>query len=304
MKRAFAFYTLMMTLVFLSHTSAQTVTFGYVEWPELTVKTEVAATVLEAIGYDTEALSLSLPLVLRGVSTGDLDVFLGLWMPSMTSMIEPYLDNGTITQVGVILDETIYRPAVPGYVYEAGVHSLADLNAHADRFDAQIYGIEPGNDGNELVLGMIDEDVYDLSDWRLVESSTEGMLAAVRNAINRERWIVFLGWSPHWMNTEFDMAYLDDPENIWGEDGYVGAIMNTAYAESHPDLARFFSQFEVDADTMSVWTEEFSLQGLEPSAIANTWIPENMDVVLGWLEGVSAADGRPAGDVLQEVLGQ
>jgi glycine betaine/proline transport system substrate-binding protein len=304
MKRLFTFCMLILSLVFLSQGSAQTVTFGFVEWPELTVKTEVAATVLEAIGYDTGALSLSLPLVLRGVSTGDLDVFLGLWMPSMTGMIEPYFEDGTITQVGVILDETIYRPAVPSYVYDAGVQSLADLNEHAERFGAQIYGIEPGNDGNELVFQMIEENIYDLSGWTLVESSTEGMLAAVRNAINRNNWIVFLGWSPHWMNTEFDMTYLDDPENIWGEDGYVGVIMNSAYAESHPNLARFFSQFKVDADTMSTWTEEFSLQGLEPSAIANTWIPANMDVVLAWLEGVTATDGRPAGDVLREAFGQ
>lgn len=71
------------------------------------------------------------------------------------------------------------------------------------------------------------------------------MLSELERATRREAWIVFSGWTPHWMNQVFDIAYLDDPEGIWGEEGYVGTLVNTAYLADNPNLARFFAQFAV-----------------------------------------------------------
>ena len=139
--------------------AAQTVRFGYVEWPGVTVKTQVAAAVLETLGYDTQTQSLSVPIVLKGLSEGDLDVFLGVWRPSMDAMVEPYLadtGDGSVTLAARNLEPTVYRPAVPTFVAETGVTSLADLAANAGEFDGKIYGIEPGNDGNTIILNMID----------------------------------------------------------------------------------------------------------------------------------------------------
>ena len=43
----------------------------------------------------------------------------------------------------------------------------------------RFYGIEPGNDGNRLILDMIGEDAFGLGEFELVESSEQGMLAQV-----------------------------------------------------------------------------------------------------------------------------
>jgi len=45
-----------------------------------------------------------------------------------------------------------------------------------------IYGIEPGNDGNRLILRMVQQNLFGLGDFRLVESSEQGMLAEVERA--------------------------------------------------------------------------------------------------------------------------
>ena len=46
---------------------------------------------------------------------------------------------------------------MPTYVADAGVKSLTDIGKYKDKFDGKIYGIEPGNDGNRIILDMIDE---------------------------------------------------------------------------------------------------------------------------------------------------
>ncbi len=290
--------TLVLTLSFSLASAQEEVRFGYVEWPGVTVKTHVASEILTALGYDTEMDSLSVPLVLRGVSEGDLDAFLGVWVPSMNGMIDPYLDDDSVTQVAVNLGETVYRPAVPTYVYDAGVTSLADLAANSEQFEQDFYGIEPGNDGNQIMLDAVANGTYGLSDWDIVESSTEAMLAAVGRATDRDEWIVFLAWSPHWMNAVYDIRYLDDPEGIWGSDGYVATVMNTESAEAMPNVSLFLSQLQVTPEMQNLWIDRYSRQGQDPAEVASTWISENLDVVLQWSEGVTTADGAPASEVL------
>jgi glycine betaine/proline transport system substrate-binding protein len=283
--------------------AAQEVRFGYVEWPEAVMKTQVVADVLEALGYETTAQSLSVPLVLKGVSTGDLDVFLETWLPSMESMVAPYLDDGSITMSAHNLDGTLYAAAVPTYVYEAGVTSLADLDAHADRFGREYYGIEPGNDGNEIMRRAIEADTYGLSDWQLVESSEQGMLQMVERATQRGEWIVFSGWQPHWMNSAFEMSYLDDPEDIWGGEGFVATVANTQFLEDNPNLARFFEQVAVSLETQGDWIDQYGRQGRDPEEVAREWITANLASVTDWVDGVTTASGEAAEGALEAAFG-
>ncbi len=287
----------------LSLGAAQEVDFGYVEWPEAVMKTHVVSDVLEAMGFETTMQSLSVPLVLKGVSTGDLDVFLETWLPSMQSMVEPYLADGSLTMSARNLEGTLYRAAVPTYVYEAGVTSIADLAPNAEQFSSEYYGIEPGNDGNEIMRKAIEADTYGLSDWKLVESSEQGMLQMVGRATERGDWIVFSGWKPHWMNTAFDISYLDDPEDIWGGEGYVATVANTQYLEANPNLARFFRQFTVTTETQSGWIEAYGRQGRDPEEVSGAWIRANLATVKGWAEGVKTADGEDAGAALEAAFG-
>lgn len=283
--------------------AVQEVRFGYVEWPEAVMKTQVVADVLEALGYATTAQSLSVPLVLKGVSTGDLDVFLETWLPSMESMVTPYLDDGSITMSAHNLEGTLYRAAVPTYVYEAGVTSLADLDAHADEFGREYYGIEPGNDGNEIMRRAIEADTYGLSGWQLVESSEQGMLQMVERATQRGEWIVFSGWQPHWMNSAFEMSYLDDPEDIWGGEGFVATVANTQFLEANPNLARFFEQVSVSLETQGDWIDQYGRQGRDPEEVAREWITTNLASVTDWVDGVTTVSGEAAEGALEAAFG-
>ncbi len=52
------------------------------------------------------------------------------------------------------------------------------------------------------------------------------MVSQVKRAIDRQQWVVFLGWAPHPMNNNFDIAYLDGGDDYFGPN-YGGASVYT-----------------------------------------------------------------------------
>ena len=136
-------------------------------WTDIQVTTGATSVVLEALGYEPQVSTLSVPVTYASLKNKDIDVFLGNWMPSMTADIKPYLDDKSVEQIGTNLEGAGYGLVVPQYVADAGVKSLADLGANADKFGGKIYGIEAGNDGNRIIQTMIDDPKNNLkaSSW-------------------------------------------------------------------------------------------------------------------------------------------
>ncbi|MFW5809107.1 MAG: ABC transporter substrate-binding protein [Halanaerobium sp.] len=270
----------------------ETIDFGYVEWPGVTVKTHVAAKVAEYLGYETEMTAGSQSIIFKSLDTGDLDVFLGNWLPTMKMHFDEYEEKDAVHNVRVNLEDVTYRTAVPEYVYEAGVKSMADLEEHADKFNKEIYGIEPGNDGNIIIQDAIENDTYNLGDWTIKESSTAGMLSSVQRAYDNEEWIAFNGWKPHYMNVMFDLKYLEDPEGIWGEDDSVHTVARNGYQDENPNFYKFLEQFTVPAPVQNKWIDEYQNKDRDPEKVAEEWIANNLDIVNQWVFGVESTDGR------------
>ena len=133
----------------------ETVTFSDVGWTDITATTAATSVVLDALGYETETLVLSVPVTYTSLASGDVDIFLGNWMPTMEADIAPYRDAGTVDTVRANLTGAKYTLATNAAGAAQGIADFADIAGAADALDAQIYGIEPGNDGNRLILDMI-----------------------------------------------------------------------------------------------------------------------------------------------------
>ncbi len=211
----------------LSATSAlaaqcDTVRFSDVGWTDITATTAITSEVLKGLGYQTSTQLLSVPVTYSSMANKDIDVFLGNWMPTMEADIAKYEQNGSVETVRANLEGAKYTLAVPKYVYDAGVKTFADIAKNKDKFRGRIYGIEPGNDGNRLIQDMIDKNAFALQGFSLVESSEAGMMSQVKRSVNRKQWIAFLGWAPHPMNSNFEMAYLDGGDDYFGPN-YGGA---------------------------------------------------------------------------------
>ena len=111
-----------------------------------------------------------MPVTYASLKNKDIDVFLGNWMPSMTSDVKPYTDDSSVETISQNLEGAGYGIVVPQYVADGGVKTLTDLGKFKDKFDGKIYGIEAGNDGNRIILDMISKPENNLEGFELVES--------------------------------------------------------------------------------------------------------------------------------------
>ncbi|HBN49255.1 MAG TPA: glycine/betaine ABC transporter substrate-binding protein, partial [Thalassospira sp.] len=84
--------------------ACKTVTFSDVGWTDITATTATASVILEALGYDAETELLSVPVTYTSLANGDVDVFLGNWMPTMAADIAPYLEKKTVVSTGANLE--------------------------------------------------------------------------------------------------------------------------------------------------------------------------------------------------------
>ena len=285
--------------------SCAKVRFADVGWTDITVTTAVTSEVLHALGYQTTTNMISVPVTYKSLQNKDIDVFLGNWMPSMAADIKPYADNGSVETVRANLEGAKYTLAVPQYVYDAGVKSFADIAKNADKFDGKIYGIEPGNDGNRLIQGMIDKNAFDLGKFKLVESSEAGMLSQIQRAERRKQWVVFLGWEPHPMNTRFKMAYLEGGDDVFGPN-YGGATIYTnvrkGYVQECPNVGKLLTNLSFTLDMENQLMDKVLNEKQSASAAAKVWLKAHPQVLDQWLAGVTTRDGKPGLEAAKAAL--
>ena len=285
--------------------SCQPVRFAEVGWTDITATTALTTEVLKAMGYETRIDTVSVPIAYSGMKNDDFDVFLGNWMPSMASISDPYVEQGDVDRLGANLEGAKYTLAVPQYVYDAGVTSVADLDEHADKFNNELHGIEAGNDGNELIQQMIDDDAFGLGDWSLIDSSEAGMLAELRARVPDETWMVFLGWEPHPMNTNFDMAYLEGADDYFGPDlGGATVYTNTraGYTDACPNVGALLNNLSFTLEMENQLMGTIMDDGTAPDEAARDYLKANPELLASWLEGVETADGEPALEVVKAEL--
>ncbi|NAZ37096.1 choline ABC transporter substrate-binding protein [Rubellimicrobium sp. CFH 75288] len=283
-----------------------TITFADVGWTDITATTAVATTILEALGQDTETLLLSLPVTFNSLASGDVDVFLGNWMPTMEADIAPFREAGTIDTVRVNLTGAKYTLATNAAGAALGIEGFDDIAAHADALGGRIYGIEPGNDGNRLILEMIESDAFGLGGFEIVESSEQGMLAQVARADQRGEPIVFLGWEPHPMNANFDITYLEGGDDWFGPDlggAEVRTLTRPGFVEECPNVGRFLQNLEFTLEMENEIMGAILDGGQEPGEAARQWLAANPDALGPWLEGVTTVDGGDAREAVLAAVG-
>jgi choline ABC transporter permease protein len=277
--------------------SCRIVRFSDIGWTDVTATTGLASHLVRRLGYEPQVTVLSVPVTFASLKNKDIDVFLGNWMPAMEADIRPYVADGSVEVVGANLTGAKYTLAVPAYTHEAGLRDFADIQRFAPELKNQIYGIEPGNDGNRLVLTLIKSGQFGLGNFKLVESSEQGMLAQVERAIAARQPIVFFGWEPHPMNTRFDMRYLTGGDGSFGPD-FGGATVFTniraGYLRECPNVGRLLRNLRFTLRGESEVMAGILERKLAPEAAAAEWLEANPAALKIWYEGVHTFDGKPA----------
>ena len=256
--------------------SCDTVTFSDVGWTDITSTTAATSIVLNALGYKTETKILSVPVTYASMAEGNIDVFLGNWMPTMEGDIATYRAAGTVDTVRTNLTGAKYTLATNAAGVAAGITDFASIAAARDALDGKIYGIEAGNDGNRLIQDMIDNNAFGLKGFEVVESSEQGMLAQVERSDDRDKAVVFLGWEPH-----LGGAIVATNTRA----GYVAECANTGKL-----LQNLSFSLAMENEIMAAILDD----GVDPEDAARAWLAGNTDTWTPWLAGVTTKDGGDA----------
>lgn len=286
--------------------ACESVTFSDVGWTDITATTAATTVVLEALGYETDIKVLSVPVTYTSMAEGDIDVFLGNWMPTMEADIAPYTEAGTVETVRENLEGAKYTLAVNKAAMDMGIKDFADIAAQKDALEGKIFGIEPGNDGNRLIQSMIDANAFGLEGFEVVESSEQGMLAQVGRATKRDEPIVFLGWEPHPMNANFDMGYLTGGDEFFGPDlGGATVYTNTraGFSNDCPNVGALLGNLKFSLEMENEIMGAILNENEDPQKAAATWMAANPETVIMWLDGVTTKDGGDAAAAVKAELG-
>ena len=253
------------------------ITIGYVDgWAEGVAITYITRSILIKEGYDVKLKNAAVDLLFASMSQGDVDVYMDVWMP-VTHKEKVAKFKNKIEYLGTNYDKAKLGLVVPSYVT---INSVSELEAHKDKFDSKIIGIEKGAGMTAKTEKLIKE--YSL-DFKQINSSTVAMLSEVKKALSKKEWIVFCGWAPHWMFSRFDLKFLVDAKNMYGDEEKIMTYSRKGLKEDDPRLASFFSKFSLNTEQISTLLNEME-KGTNKEEVAQKWVDANPELVQSWFK--------------------
>jgi glycine betaine/proline transport system substrate-binding protein len=250
----------------------------YVEWACATASTNVVQAVLqEKLGYQVETTPVSAAAMWQALATGDVDAMTTAWLPVTHGHYLEKVKDG-VENLGVNCEGAGIGLVVPTYVT---IDSIAEMNDHADKFNGEITGIDPGAGIMSKTEEAIEE--YGLDKMKLMEASGAIMTAVLADKIKNNEWVVVTGWTPHWKFARWDLKYLEDPKGVYGGTEYIGTIVRKGLKEDMPEVYKVLDNFHwtlADIGQVMGWNAE----GSDPYDSAKRWVNENPEKVAEWLK--------------------
>jgi len=109
---------------------------------------------------------------------------------------------------------------VPRYVDTA---EISELTMYRSKFNNVLYYFEEIPLLNELAMEA--NNLYDLN-YDLVELSQQEIDDKLKEAVDEGQWIVFCGYIPHWIFAKYDVRFLADTKNVFGEQQEIHTLVN------------------------------------------------------------------------------
>jgi len=250
-------------------------------WDEGIAASELWKAVLEEKGYSVELEYADVVPVFSGLSTGDYDVTLDVWLPNThKEYIESFGDD--IVDLGAWNEESKLTIAVNE---DSPITSLSELAANADEFDNKIIGIEPGSGLSTITSNEVIP-AYGLEGMDYITSSTAAMLVELTAATDAGENVVVTLWEPHWAYGAFPIRNLEDPEGILDSVESLHTFSSSDFATDHTEAAGWMSNFEMDLDKL------YSLEKVlfvdndtdDYGPLVEQWIDDNRD----WVDTLTA----------------
>ncbi len=117
------------------------------------------------------------------------------------------------------------------------------------------------------------------------------MLSELDKAYKMREPIVFFGWSPHWMNTRYDIRYLNDPKDLQGrfnDSAEISSIVSENLPEDDPVAYAFIRSISLGKEQINEVEADINKAG-DPDAGVKAWLEDNRSVVEPWIDAAKKA---------------
>ena len=263
---------------------SKTLTIADIGWTENTAIAHLTKVLLEdQLGYEEVTIKTSdLDSVYDDVAKGNTDAFQDVWLPNQRDLLESVQDD--VEQLDFSYQgQTQQGIAVPAYMDTTSLDQLNQSKAQL------ILGIEPSS----VVMGKVYDEVlpaYNLHQ-ELVEAPTQGMLAEVETRYRNREEFALVAWSPHWMNQRYDLRYLKDPKEAFGElnnPASITTIVNKDLPKNDPVATAFVNALVLDEEQLNDLESTINDMS-DPHEGARRWAEDNHGVWQPWVEAAQNA---------------
>lgn len=286
-------FALLLTFGFMStpvQAKDDTLDIGAIAWEEsLAIADLLQYIVRTELGMNVKVVNPSAGVAYEAVSNGDLDLFLESWQPSTQKVYLEKYKMIDYTNFGPMYEDAKLTWAVPAYVPEDKLGSIADLAKPEvkKKLDGEITGIDPGAGLMNISDDMMDE--YEaLADYDLLEGSGAAMQASLKDAILHDDWIVVTLWQPHSAYGRFDLRNLKESKKMLGEEERIHMLGRTDFCADFPSkVSQFLSRFYLPIEMVNNLSNMYSEMGEGSGA---KWAENHPEIVDYWVNGVDALE--------------
>lgn len=214
------------------------------------------------------------------VSQGNADLFLSSWQPTThRDYIDTYGDN--LKQLGINYNGAHIGLVVPSYMDVTTIPELQEIN---EKVKGRIIGIE-----NEAGIVQVTEETIDAYglDYRVVGTSEAAMISTLKATMKDKEPIIITGWKPHWLFSRFDLKFLDDPKEIYGNEEKIISLGRIGFQERYPQITKLLSTFTFTESQMLSLMDKIEKSDKNPEQVINQWMTDNQEIIEDWMEEVT-----------------
>jgi len=295
-----------------------TLVFADAGWDSIRIHNQIAAVIIEkGYGYQTDVLTGSSPIVIKGLRQGDIDICMEAWTDNIIDVYQPGIENGEIVELSINYDDNAQGLYVPTYVLKGdekrgieplapGLKSIKDLPQYWQVFkdpdnpaQGRIYGSPPSWSADEILRTKMEtyqlEETYDYFNPGSDTALNTSLVSAYEKG---EPWVGYY-WDPTWITGKYDLTLLaDEPYNQEKWDaGYacefpgvkVTVAVNGKMVEKAPEVVAFLKNYQTSTKINSELLAFMQDHGADIDKTVTWFFSDYEDLWTSWIPQEVAA---------------
>jgi glycine betaine/proline transport system substrate-binding protein len=196
--------------------------------------------------------------------------------------------GGQATQVARLYSGAHFFWAVPSYVPQSEVQSIADLAKPdvARRMIREIQGIGAAATITSNSQAAVRAYGLDALGYAVRPGTQAEWIEYYEAAIRERRWFVFPTWAPQYLNRGSQLRTLRDPQNVLGGSNYAALVAPTArWQDLSSSTQVALSRISLGLDAVNEMDWLVNVEKLTPREAARAWISANPSSFAAWMQG-------------------